>query len=218
LPDLELTIAGETLALLPERAAYWPRDSTLFVADAHFGKAAAFRAHGIPVPRGTTAASLARLDAVLARRDVRRIAFLGDFLHARAGRAPATLEALAAWRRRRAALDIVLVRGNHDRHAGDPPAELAIRTVSEPHRVGPFALHHEPVAETDAYALAGHLHPAFVVRARATGSVRLPCFVFGENCGVLPAFGAFTGGHPVERSAGGRIYVVAEDRVLPVPV
>jgi metallophosphoesterase superfamily enzyme len=34
---------------------------TLFVADVHFGKAAAFRAGGVPLPRGSTATDLERL-------------------------------------------------------------------------------------------------------------------------------------------------------------
>ena len=45
--------------LLAERALYWPRAATLFVADVHLGKAAAFRAGGVPLPRGATAADLA---------------------------------------------------------------------------------------------------------------------------------------------------------------
>ena len=44
-------VAGERLVLLPEMAAYWERAGTLLVADPHFGKAAAFRAAGIPEPR-----------------------------------------------------------------------------------------------------------------------------------------------------------------------
>jgi metallophosphoesterase superfamily enzyme len=47
--------------------------------------------------------------------------------------------------------------------------------------------------------------------------VRTPCFTFGEAVGVLPAFGAFTGGHVVERSGAGRIFVVAGERVLALP-
>ena len=81
-------IAGERVSLLPERAAYWERTRTLLVADPHFGKAAAFRAAGVPVPRGTTTGSLTRLDAALARTGAARIVFLGDFLHAREGREP----------------------------------------------------------------------------------------------------------------------------------
>ncbi len=215
---LETFLAGETVALLPQRALLWPRDGVLFVADAHFGKDAAFRAAGVPVPGGTTAGTLAVLDALLDAHDVAHLVFLGDFLHARAGRTPATLEALAAWRARRRGTAMTLVRGNHDRHAGDPPDVLAIETVPEPLRIGPFAACHEPAEIPGAYALAGHLHPAFVLRGRAHQSARLPCFLLGPRCGVLPAFGEFTGMHPVRPGPGGRVFVVADDNVLAVPL
>jgi DNA ligase-associated metallophosphoesterase len=215
---LETTLAGETVALLPQRALLWPRGRTLFVADAHFGKAAAFRAAGVPVPRGTTAGTLAVLDALLDAHAVDHLVFLGDFLHARTGRTPATLDALAAWRERRGRLAMTLVRGNHDRHAGDPPLHLTIDTVPEPFLVGPFAACHEPAAIGGAYALAGHLHPAFVLRGRARQSARLPCFVLGDKCGVLPAFGEFTGMHPVRPRAGDRVFLVADDNVLAMPL
>src|SRR6478609_3634551 len=84
--DAVVDMAGEHVRLLAERAAYWERTQALLVADPHFGKAAAFRAAGVPVPRGTTTASLARLDAALERTGAARIVFLGDFLHAREGR------------------------------------------------------------------------------------------------------------------------------------
>mgnify|MGYP000930301407 CR=1 FL=1 len=40
---IEIPLLGESLALLPERAAFWGRTRTLFVADFHLGKAASFR-------------------------------------------------------------------------------------------------------------------------------------------------------------------------------
>ena len=52
-------VAGESLLLLPEKAIYWPRERMLIIADIHFGKAAAFRSLGVPVPRGTTSENLA---------------------------------------------------------------------------------------------------------------------------------------------------------------
>jgi DNA ligase-associated metallophosphoesterase len=214
----ETDIGGETVALLPERALLWPRERTLFVADAHFGKDAAFRAGGLPVPDGTNAETLAVLDALIGRHGVARIVFLGDFLHARSARTPATLSALADWRERHAGVAVTLIRGNHDVHAGDPPAELGIETVAEPHPLGPFAACHEPGEVQGRYALAGHLHPAYVVRGRARQSARLPCFVLGRNCGVLPAFGRFTGSMPVTPRSGDRVFVVADDNVLPVPL
>ena len=57
---------GTALQLLPQRALWWPAARMVMVADVHFGKAATFRRAGQPVPHGTTADNLARLDAVLA--------------------------------------------------------------------------------------------------------------------------------------------------------
>jgi DNA ligase-associated metallophosphoesterase len=208
--------AGEALELLPEKAAYWPAHRLLLVADIHFGKAATFRARGLPVPAGTTAANLAVLDAIAARRQVRHIVFLGDFLHARAAHAPATLATLRAWRAARPHLALTLVRGNHDSHAGDPPPDLGIAVVDEPWRVGPFAFCHHPQRVAGSFAFAGHLHPVFNLRARGD-ALRLPCFVLGADTAILPAFGDFTGGLAVRAERGRRLYLVAGDAVVPLP-
>ena len=78
-------VGGEQMMLLPEKAVFWPAERMLIIADIHFGKAAAFRAQGVPVPRGTTSENLAGLDFLVAAHGARRIMFLGDFLHALAG-------------------------------------------------------------------------------------------------------------------------------------
>src|SRR5689334_15853896 len=118
---VRLAIEGEEVVLMPEHALWMPQRKTLLVADAHFGKAATFRAGGIFVPRGTTATTLARLERARARTNATRVVFLGDLLHAREGRSPETLRLVADWRASRADVEVVLVRGNHDRAAGDPP-------------------------------------------------------------------------------------------------
>lgn len=214
--DAEITLLDERLVLLPERAVYWPARQALIVADAHFGKAATFRAHGMAVPRGTTSDNLERLDAMLGRYPVRQIIFLGDFLHHRKGRADATLAALAAWRAKRPELELLLVRGNHDGHAGDPPRDLRVKAVAEPYRLDPFVLCHEPSEAKRGFALAGHLHPAIVLRGRADERVRLPCFWFAPDYAVLPAFGSFTGSYLIQRQPGDQVFVVADEHVLPV--
>ncbi|HEX8671093.1 MAG TPA: hypothetical protein VF710_04365 [Longimicrobium sp.] len=43
---------------------------------------------------------------------------------------------------------------------------------------------------------------------------RLPCFHFGADVGILPAFGAFTGAATVAPLPGDRVFVVAGDEVL----
>ncbi len=92
-----------------------------------------------------------------------------------------------------------------------------MRCVDEPLRVRGLALCHHPQVVPGAYVLAGHLHPGVVLGARGFERLRLPCFHFGNHCGVLPAFGAFTGLHIVRAAAGERVFVVADDSVRAVP-
>ena len=214
--DAMADVAGERLVLLPERAAYWPRMRTLFVADAHFGKAAAFRAAGVPVPRGTTTGSLDRLDAAMSRTGAARIVFLGDFLHAREGREPETTRVLAAWRARHSAVDMLLVRGNHDARAGDPDATIAIRCMDAPSVEPPFVLAHKPGISDAGYVLCGHVHPAVRLTGPGREWSRLPCFWVRPSVMVLPAFGEFTGLADAEVEPGDRIWVIADGAVVPV--
>lgn len=212
-----VTAAGETLWLLPEHAIWWPAAGMLMVADVHFGKAAAFRALGQPVPHGTTGDNLALLTRLTRQLPVDELVFLGDFLHARAARTQALLRALDNWRHSLPPhVCCTLVRGNHDARAGDPPESLDISVVTEPAVAGPFALCHMPGASAQGYVLAGHLHPACRLRGAGADSLRLPCFLFGPHGAILPAFGAFTGHATVRPQPDERAYVVGGDRVWPV--
>ncbi|SAL20315.1 hypothetical protein AWB68_00738 [Caballeronia choica] len=213
---LTVDVAGHTLLLSAERAAFDPLLKALFIADAHFGKDAVFRARGIPVPAGSTGENLARLDALVSTHRPESIVFLGDLLHARESHAEETLSALSAWRARHRGLRLLLVEGNHDRHAGALPDALGFEKVDEPYALGPWSLCHHPQTVEGAYALAGHEHPVYRIATR-TDHARLPCFRFGARSGVLPAFGGFTGGFEINETARGEaIYVVAGERVFGV--
>jgi DNA ligase-associated metallophosphoesterase len=215
-PHATADVAGERVMLLAERAAFWERTRTLLVADAHFGKAAAFRAAGVPVPRGTTTGSLARLDSSLARTGATRIVFLGDFLHARGGREAETTRVVGEWRSRNAAIEMMLVRGNHDVSAGDPGPEIDIRCVDGPLVEPPFVFTHKPAVSDEGYVVCGHVHPG----ARLTGPGRehswLPCFWLRPRMAVLPAFGEFTGLADIAAEPGDRVWVVADGAVIAV--
>ena len=209
-------LAGETLWLMAQKAIYWPAQRCLLIADAHFGKAAAYRSLGQPVPQGTTASNLQVLEGLLATLECERLIFLGDFLHGPGSHVAATLTPLHAWRQRYPALRVTLIRGNHDQRAGDPPASLGFEVVDEPLLLGPFALCHEPEPLAGHHVLAGHVHPVYRLQGRGRQSLRLPCFQLGSEVSLLPAFGAFTGGYPITPAAGSRIYVLGEQRVWPV--
>ncbi|WP_394778041.1 ligase-associated DNA damage response endonuclease PdeM [Undibacterium sp.] len=209
-----LTIAGERLLLLPQKAIYWPVEKMLIIADIHFGKAGAFRARGVPVPGGTTGQNLATLEALMANHDVQHMLFLGDFLHAKSI-AGATLREMQAWRDRHPQLQLTLVRGNHDLKAGDPPPGLRMHVVDEPYAVRGFAFCHHPSIASDAYVMAGHVHPAYRLSSRYE-SLRLPCFVIGRSRGILPSFGAFTGAYTITQQDDEKIFVVADDAVIAI--
>jgi len=228
LPLIQLGTAR--LQLLPQRAAYLVDSQCLLVADMHLGKAHNFRRLGVPVPGGTTAATLARLSQAVQQTQARQVVFLGDLLHAKGGANPQTWQTVQDWRRAHAELELVLVRGNHDQQAGDPPAAWQIRCETEPLLLGGLALRHHPQAVPGHYTLAGHLHPAVVLQGRRPGRIavgrrsgpgpgrlRLPCFHFGTQLGVLPAFGEFTGMFVPPRLRGDRVFAIADDSVLEVP-
>lgn len=213
---LPIELENTELWLLADKAIYWPGQQALLIADIHFGKAAAYRQLGQPVPHGTTQANLQRLDSLLARYRCSQLIFLGDFLHAPESQTPATLDQLHHWRATHPDLAITLIRGNHDRRAGDPPATLNMTIVPEPLLLGPFALQHEPVPHPTHHVLAGHLHPAFRLRGRGRQSLRLPCFCIGAQLSLLPAFGSFTGMMEVDADPGRRLFVVGDDSVWQV--
>ncbi|MEX5539291.1 ligase-associated DNA damage response endonuclease PdeM [Pseudomonas poae] len=211
-----VTLEGEELWLLADKAVYWPARRTLLIADAHFGKASAYRSLGQPVPQGTTTANLQRLDRVLDGFACEQVVFLGDFLHGPGSHASGTLGALRAWRDGKPDLAMTLIRGNHDKRAGDPPVDLRIEVVTEPLLMGPFALQHEPDAHPSHHVLAGHVHPVYRLRGKGRQSLRLPCFLLGTQVSLLPAFGAFTGGYPVDHDVDRRLFVIGDHEVWPV--
>jgi DNA ligase-associated metallophosphoesterase len=209
--------ADEEIALLPEGALFHPRNSTLFIADPHFGKGASFRAAGVPVPGGMTRHDLERLGRALLATGAERLAILGDFLHARSGRAEGTLSELERWRGAHQNLEIVLVRGNHDRSAGDPPPEWRFTCVDEPFVQSPFTLRHDATCGGDGFTLSGHVHPCVVLYDDDGSTMRARCFHLSSAGMTLPAFGRFTGARPVRPRRGDRVFVVGGGSVIEVP-
>ena len=213
---LPMVIGGERVVLHADRALSWSRERSLFVADVHLGKGAAFRAGGVPLPRGSTAADLGRLTALIAQTHAVRLIVLGDFLHAKAGRVDALARAFRAWRACHAEVDVLVVRGNHDARAGDPPADWRIRCVDEPHALPPFLACHHLGHPPSGYALCGHVHPGIRIGGDDE-SARLPCFVLGRRRAILPAFGRFTGLAQIAPAPDERVVAIAGRMLFPLP-
>jgi DNA ligase-associated metallophosphoesterase len=208
------TIAGHPFTLLPQRAAFHHASAALFVADIHLGKSTTFARQGVPIPADLTRQiierDLARLTSLVQALHVKHVVIAGDLFHARSGCDDLTMSLLHTWRHalkdpHQNLIPVTLVRGNHDRASGDPPASMAIACVSNGCQLDAITLRHEPLTREQIEdhtqppqgpIIAGHLHPVAMLTSRGHQRGRCPCFWIQSDCQlVLPAFGTFTGGH-----------------------
>jgi len=192
---LDLVLAGEPMRLYADRALYWPARRRLLIADLHLGKADTFRAAGIALPRGGTALDLARVEALVDASGAQSVWVLGDLLHGRTDLV-SWRDAWHAFRGRRPTLPVVVVDGNHDRALARAGLDVAL--AGDAVADGPFVLRHAPGTDPRGHVLCGHVHPVL----KLPGQPRTPAFWLREGCMLLPAFSAFTGGHPLRLSPG----------------
>jgi DNA ligase-associated metallophosphoesterase len=210
-----LAVAGAELLGDPAGVVYWPEQGLLAVADLHLEKGSSFAARGVLLPPYDTAATLARLAALIARYMPRVVVALGDSFHD--GRGPARLAdtdraTLRGLQRQR---DWVWITGNHDPDPAEGIGGRFLQTL----RLGPLTFRHEPV-ENAGGEIAGHLHPVARISRRGR-AVSRRCFACDGARMVMPAFGAyaarvfetltFTAHMLGER----RVYAVAAKHCLP---
>lgn len=205
------------VSLLAGRAAFVAESRTLLVADLHLGKAATFRRAGIPVPEGSAQSDLARLGRLLESTAARRLLVLGDLLHAAAGCTPAVIGDFRGLRDRFAAVETVLVLGNHDRaargHASALGLDACLTALDEP----PFRFVHDAAdAAPGPLVVAGHVHPRVVVGGRGGDRVAERCFHLDRGVLTLPAFGSFTGGERIAPTPSSRVWAAGDDAVIEV--
>lgn len=192
---IEISWHGVRLVLLPDRGLWMPGADAVLVADVHLGKPASFRAMGVPVPEAVTGRDLDRLSALMRATRAGRLIVLGDLVHDAAALRERTRDAVRAWRASLGPIAVDLVVGNHDRRARSCEP-LGVRPLGERATIGGVVLTHEPPEQDREPTLCGHIHPVVSV-GDGPGRVRSACFWFGGMTGILPAFGAFTGGKAV---------------------
>lgn len=210
--DFQLDLAGTKLHLLPSRGLYWPDQSTLIVADLHWGKTATFRHFGMPIP-DCLDDDLDRLNSLIEQTACHRLLILGDLIHGPHVWEPQTLACLDAWREAHDSLQVHLILGNHDRHAPSLPDRWQFRVHTQLHEA-PFVFQHTPEASSEGYVIAGHLHPKFRLSARGMGSQTMPGFLFTPSYAVLPAFSAFIDSQILHPQASDQVYIIADDQVI----
>jgi metallophosphoesterase superfamily enzyme len=110
-----------------------------------------------------------------------------------------------------------LVLGNHDVMSDLQYERKGIRLHNEL-VLGNFILTHHPLEEVAPgyYNLAGHIHPGVCLYGKGRQAMTLPCFYFGRQQALLPAFGVFTGLAKIRTYKNDKVFVIVEDKILDV--
>ncbi|MEM8954460.1 MAG: ligase-associated DNA damage response endonuclease PdeM [Verrucomicrobiota bacterium] len=221
---MNISLENQKLSLLCDRALFWPDQRALFVADLHLGKANHFQTHGLPIP-DPAAHDLARLARLTHQTDATNLYLLGDLFHSPSGNTTSLLTLLRSFFNQHHHLKTILIRGNHDplpHQLRDPLPLTILDSIDLP----PFRLAHKPPhpQNTNAtpaktpYVLSGHTHPAISLRPQKPHRrLTAPCFHITPSHTILPAFGSFTGTHPVLPSTNDRIIAVADHVLTEIP-
>lgn len=211
-------IRGQKLLLLPEKVVFWEDQRVLLVSDLHLGKVGHFRKAGIAIPKSLEQEDLGILSDLISEYKPLTLLILGDFFHSKMNE---DWHWITLWRNQFKDLKIVLVKGNHDIIPDSYFLDLRFEIFQETYFSFPFVFtHHPPLNEEsleEYFQVCGHIHPSVSIRGLGGQSRRLPCFYFFEKYGILPAFGRFTGNHPMKIDPKAKIFIVSENSVIPVP-
>jgi DNA ligase-associated metallophosphoesterase len=207
-----ITLRGEELVLLPEKAIYWKAKKALLIADLHLGKSGHFRKAGVAIPSSVHNDDLNRLARILSENAVDKLYLLGDLFHSKHN---SEWETFICWRNQYPEIEFHLIKGNHDIMDQQLFVDGNIILHKEPLIISPFIFTHQPLkySAPDFYQLFGHIHPGVSMNGRGLQSVSLPCFCFSYSGGVLPAFGNFTGHSIIRPSPEDAVFVLCGDKV-----
>lgn len=211
---MEIKIRDHTFDLLPQKAIFWKEQKMLIIGDPHLGKITHFRKAGIALPSIASEDNLRRLASLIDIHRPTQVLFLGDLFHHRYNR---EWESFIALRKNYGTIAFSMVIGNHDILPSDVYASASI-SVANVLLESSFLFMHKP--STDAvsshFVFCGHIHPVYCLKSSAKQQLKLPCFVLEERQMILPSFGIFTGGYPMKRILGRRIYIIADESVYEV--
>lgn len=215
-PDAHLFyFAHQHLWLHPLKAVYWQEQDTMLLADLHLGKAVHFRKAGIPAPQAVEDTNFDRLISLLLTFKPARVVLLGDLFHSDYNMVWEEWENLL---QQFSEVSFELVPGNHDILPESLYQQSRLHVRPLVYKEGPFCFTHEPLEDIPEglYNLCGHIHPGVKLHGNGRQSLRLPCFYFGAQQGILPAFGAFTGLAILNAKKEDYIFGITDTAVIPL--
>jgi DNA ligase-associated metallophosphoesterase len=222
---------NDELVFDSRRAAWFPTERVLAVADLHLGYAWAHRLSGQLMPITPPADTLVRLKHLQRDYQPREIVVLGDIVHRAVAVASLEKEMRELIEVLSGQSHLTLLVGNHDRHLEKVLKQWALPVeLADSRAVGGNLLVHGDKAvagqRRSQRIIMGHEHPAISIGDGVTTSQKCPCFLVSESVIVLPAFSNWAAGtniHAYElmsetaRAADfSKAIAVCGDKLLPV--
>jgi DNA ligase-associated metallophosphoesterase len=189
-------------------ALFHQTERWLAVADLHFGYELSQRAAGRLVPLWGMTSIEHRLLELVADYQPRQLVIVGDLVHDGAS----TTAAKALLNRLRDRCEVVVLAGNHDRHAA---SAIQFGTRWE---TPDFVFQHgdcEPWQD-GRVRIIGHYHPAASVSDGAGLRLKFPAFIQQKSCWILPAFSPWASGVAWPDDGESKIWLCSPRRVLRV--
>jgi len=213
-PAFPYRIKNQQLWLSPDRCIFWEEEKSLIVSDLHFGKTGHFRKSGIGVPQSVYREDLLRLLSQVQYFQPRQLLVVGDLFHSRENKELALFQ---RWREDFPHLTIRLIKGNHDILHDDWYQQAGIVVDEGCLQIGAFAFVHDITDIDDiaacegmspAYYFSGHIHPGIRINGLGKQHLRFPCFYFGTDFAVLPAFSRFTGMASIDPEPKSNVFAI----------
>ncbi|HEX9511411.1 MAG TPA: ligase-associated DNA damage response endonuclease PdeM [Puia sp.] len=213
-PPFPYRLKGQQLWLSPDRCIFWEEEKSLIVSDLHFGKTGHFRKSGIGVPQSVYREDLQRLLTQIQYFRPRQLLVVGDLFHSRENKELALFQ---RWREGFPDLGVRLIKGNHDILHDDWYQAAGITVDEDCLQIGAFAFVHDITDIDDiaackgmppAYYFSGHIHPGIRINGLGKQSLRFPCFYFGVDFAVLPAFSRFTGMASIDPEPKSNVFAI----------
>lgn len=211
---MKIEIRGEQLILDEERAIYLPNEKLLAISDLHLGKAAHFRKAGLAIPNTVSKNDLARLGHLLQKYEPKTLLINGDMFHSDYN---TEVDEFANWKANFNKVSFILVKGNHDKQKNEIYNNLALEVHETNYNLKKLCFIHD-IADCNAnlYPIGGHIHPGISIVNKAKQRLRFPCFYFGQQHAVLPAFSTFTGLQLIKPKENDLVFAVTPSKVIKV--
>jgi DNA ligase-associated metallophosphoesterase len=208
------SVLSNTFLLSADRCIFWEEEKILILSDLHMGKTGHFRKSGIAVPQAVFKEDMQRLVTQIQLFNPLQVIMIGDMFHSENNKEH---DFFLKWRRDFSSLPIHLVKGNHDVLNEDWYTLADITAHTREMVLGNFVFVHDAVdciVPKNRYIFSGHIHPSITIRGLGKQSLRFPCFYFGKQYAVLPAFSKFTGTFGIEPKAGENVYALVKQTII----